>query len=330
MEKSDVRTKEFIFSDTSRHAACHASTLAYLPDGRFFAAWFGGSKEGAADVSIWGATRSASKWSEPRRLARVDECAHWNPVLFLDAHNVLHLWFKVGEKIESWITWTQTSNDGGATWSEARVLVPGDSSRGPVKNKPICLSDGTLLAPASVEGEWWESYVDRSEDGGRTWQKSGYIPMNKAMFDGCTSPDRTPKNHGVIQPTLWESSPGNIHMFMRSSTGYICRSDSNDNGRTWCVLYKTDLPNNNSGIDVTRLADGRLALLWNPVGQNWGARSPLRLSVSADDGNTFSTVKDLESEPGEYSYPSIITTPTGVAGVYTWKRERIVFFEADM
>ena len=43
--------------------SCHASTLAELPDGRLFCAWFGGTKEGAKDVGIYGAFRSASGWS---------------------------------------------------------------------------------------------------------------------------------------------------------------------------------------------------------------------------------------------------------------------------
>ncbi|MBQ6108894.1 MAG: exo-alpha-sialidase, partial [Thermoguttaceae bacterium] len=45
--------------------SCHASTLAEFQDGRLFCAWFGGTREGASDVSIYGAFRTASGWSEP-------------------------------------------------------------------------------------------------------------------------------------------------------------------------------------------------------------------------------------------------------------------------
>src|SRR3546814_13002149 len=58
---------------------------------------------------------------------------------------------------------------------------------------------------------------------------------------------------GVIQPALWESAPGKVHMLLRSSAGVICRSDSEDYGKTWSPVYKTDLPNPNSGIDATKL-----------------------------------------------------------------------------
>jgi predicted neuraminidase len=62
-------------------------------------AWFGGSAEGARDVSIMSARRLPSGvWSTPRRIARVLEGfeSHWNPVLFFNAdRSKLWLHFKV-------------------------------------------------------------------------------------------------------------------------------------------------------------------------------------------------------------------------------------------
>ncbi len=160
------------------------------------------------------------------------------------------LFFKVGETIGEWETWYMVSSDDGNTWSQAQELVPGDKGgRGPVRNKPIVLSDGTWLAPASDEkGGLWNAFVDRSEDQGRTWTATPFISMDRNVITG----------EGVIQPTLWESEPGKVHMLLRSSAGAICRSDSEDYGKTWSPVYRTNLPNNNSGIDLTRLDDGRL------------------------------------------------------------------------
>ena len=53
----------------------------------------------------------------------------------------------------------------------------------------------------------------------------------------------------MIQPTLWESKDGSVHMLTRTKLGKIYRSDSLDGGKTWCRAYATNLPNNNSGID---------------------------------------------------------------------------------
>jgi predicted neuraminidase len=311
-----LTVKEFIF-EQQPHASCHASTLVRLTDGSFLAAWFGGTREGREDVSIWGAIRNAAGWSAPRRWARVRECAHWNPVLFVSDDGLIYLWFKVGPTIDEWATWVLTSWDAGQTWSAARELVPGDrGGRGPVKNKPIQLADGIWLAPASIETNGvWDVFVDRSHDRGRTWTASSPLSRDKSIV-----PDP-----GVIQPTLWESTPGRVHMLMRSTCGVICASDSLDGGQTWAPIRRTCLPHNNSGIDLARSLRGTLLLACNPVVAP-DQRSPLSLVASLDNGGSWDRVHELETGPGEYSYPAVIATPEGFAGVYTWKRERIAFW----
>lgn len=312
-----IHVHEHIFADDRPFDQCHASTLVQLPNNKWLAAWFGGSREGNDDVGIWLAERFQTRWSAPRLVAKVDDTPHWNPVLFAAPDGRVHLYFKIGKPIPAWSTWTISSDDEGATWSEPRALVPGDvGGRGPVKNKPILLSDGTWLAGASLETEdgRWDVFVDRSEDGGQTWQPSDLIPLDRNECEG----------KGVIQPTLWESTPGQVHMLMRSTCGAICRSDSADGGRTWSPIYKTSLPNNNSGLDLARLADGTLALICNPVAER--VRTPLSLFLSFDNGQTWPRRLDLETEPGEYSYPAIIPTAVGMAITYTWRRQRIAFW----
>jgi predicted neuraminidase len=305
---------EHLFGDERPFAACHAATVAALPGGTLIAAWFAGTVEGHPDTAIWGARRTTSGWSSPHRLVKVREQAHWNPVLLQAPDGMLHLWWKVGDSPQTWSTWTMLSADGGERWSAPRELVPGDvGGRGPVKNKPITLSDGPWLAPASREtAECWEVFVDRSDDSGRTWEAGSALPLDPVLT-----------GLGVIQPALWESAPGHVHMLMRSTCGRICRSDSCDGGRTWSAVVPTELPNNNSGIDLARLVDGRLVLACNPVAGNWAARTPLALLVSGDNGTSWRHWRDLETGAGEYSYPSIIPVPGSVAVVYTWRRERI-------
>jgi predicted neuraminidase len=307
---------EHIFGDSRPFPSCHASSLAKV-GGDYMAVWFGGTHEKHNDVAIWTARREAKgAWSSPRRLAKVSDEAHWNPVVFAAPNGPLHVWFKVGRTIGGWRTYTMISNDGGAAWSEPRELVPGDTSggRGPVKNKPIVLASGAWLAGASHEAEGWKGFVDRSEDSGRTWRQSEYLKTDPAVITGP----------GIIQPTLWESRLGNVHLLLRSTCGAICRADSADDGRTWSPVYKTDIPNNNSGIDLARLADGTLVLCCTPVAEK--VRTPLSLLVSTDNGKTWPRRLDLETAPGEYSYPAVIADgPDAVAVTYTWKRERIAF-----
>lgn len=327
--------KEFVFEDERPFASCHASTLIAPGESDLLAAWFGGSAEGKPDVDIWAAARSDGGWSEPRRIAASEEPL-WNPVLYRDESGLIALYYKIGHTIPGWRTMVAHSGDGGASWTAPRELVAGDvGGRGPVKNKPIRLSDGTLAAPASIETkERWDAFVDLSGDNGANWTRTALVPLRRAGYAARAAeaaPAEAPSpgtivHKGVIQPTLWESAPGNVHMLLRSTDNYIFRSDSADGGRTWGEAYATALPNNNSGIDLVRMDDGVLALVYNPVAGRRGARTPLVVRFSADNGAIWDGEFVLEDEPGEYSYPAIVARGDELHITYTWKRERIAYW----
>ncbi|TCL64250.1 putative neuraminidase [Hydrogenispora ethanolica] len=328
-------TREFVFTGKMPFECCHASHLTLLPGGDVLAAWFGGSREGADDVAIWSARRSGGQWTPPVQVAAEAGLPHWNPVLFTRPDGTVWLFYKVGRLLKEWSTRLKISQDNGLTWTEPVELVPGDrGGRGPVRNKLIVLSDGSWLAPASTEDGIWKAFADRSIDQGETWRKSNEIRI-ASLHEGADMEIRSDipvseqsfRGRGVIQPTLWESEPGRVHMLLRSTEGRIYRSDSADFGRTWSEAYPTGLPNNNSGIDLVKLQDGVLALIFNPVGLNWGPRTPLVLATSSDNGRTWGNDLVLEAGEGEYSYPAIIAAADRVYLTYTWKRERIVFGE---
>ncbi|MBQ2707419.1 MAG: exo-alpha-sialidase [Clostridia bacterium] len=303
--------KAFIFETNT--PSCHAATLALTRRG-IAAAWFGGTREGDDDVQIYFA-RCEDVFTKPVCVSAPEAVPHWNPVLF-DADGALLLFYKRGKPIAHWQTMLCRSDDGGLTWSEPTLLVEGDDGgRGPVKNKPIRLKNGCILAPASTEQGPWRCFTDLSRDGGRTWERSADVPM----------PD---ESVGVIQPSLWEDAAG-VHMLMRSNAGFIWRADSPD-GMHWGTAYPTALPNNNSGLDLVQICEGHLILCCNPVEKNWGARTPLTLFESTDGGGSFRRLLDLETEPGEYSYPSVIYHDGILHGTYTWRREKIVYFEAEV
>ena len=310
-------TGDFIFEPKQYFDSCHASTLVEVDAGVLLCAWFAGTSEKHPDTAIWLSRLEGTVWREPVRVANVGPVAHWNPVLFRDDAYGTFLFFKVGEDSQKWSTYWMRSDDGGLNWSEPEELVDGDvGGRGPVKNKPIVLSDGSWLAPASTEmgsKTCWDSFADRSEDGGHTWSRS------EAFACGPTMPEGTL----VIQPTFWESGPGMVTALMRTAGGFIAEAHSSDSGKTWGPMCKTAMPNNNSGIDAARLADGSIMLAHNPVADDWGARTPLVLAKSVDEGSNWETTAVLEDADGEYSYPSIVATASGFVVSYTWQRTRI-------
>lgn len=327
---------EFVPSSPREFASCHASTLLPLPDGRLLAAWFGGTHEKHPDVAIWSSCRHADgSWTTPAKIADEPDLPHWNPVLADGGDDSVVLFYKVGPNCREWRTRTKHSADGGATWGTHDEPSPLSDAAGraypvgPVRNNLIVLSDGTWLAPTSRETETeWDAAVTLSRDRGRTWELAT-IPLDHGTFAG----------KGVIQPTAWESEPGRVHVLLRSTAGFVARSDSSDGGRTWSPVQLTDLPNNNSGIDLASLPGGALILCSNPVGADWGARTPLVLSRSNDNGRTWRRIATLEDEGSgdeacpasaadrertEFSYPAIVAAGgEDVVVSYTWKRERI-------
>jgi predicted neuraminidase len=316
-----VKRQEFVFEEDRAFSSCHASTHVHLSDGGVLAAWFAGTKEGAPDVAIWMSRRGKDgAWAPPEVAADESGVPHWNPVLFQGIDRRIILYYKTGRKISSWSTKFIESHDEGVTWSAPRELIADDrGGRGPVKNKPILLRSGRILAPASSEGEEWNAFVDISDDDGRSWTKSATVPLNRPVLSG----------KGVIQPTLWELESGAIGMLLRSTAGWIIRSTSEDGGETWSTGELTPLPNNNSGIDLAKSSSSVIALAYNPVGKDWGARTPLDVVFSCDDGASWEGGITLESAPGEYSYPAVLAQGSVFSVTYTWKRERIAYAEIE-
>ena len=311
--------KDFVAGANPPFKECHASTLIKLNDGNFLIAWFAGDKEKSDNVSIWMVKGKPNHWTAPLKVAKIRNDAHWNPVLFQSPTGKIFLFFKVGKEIDTWETWIKTSDDNGVSWSHAYELVKGDKGgRGPVRSKPIILSDGTWLSGSSHELNGYHVFTDRSSDDGKSWTATPYLKLG----------DSSLINKELIQPTLWESTTGNVHMLIRSELGIICRSDSKDLGKTWSPIYKTSLPNPNSGIDVVKLSDGTLILAYNPDNRNDGDRAPLLLGVSFDNGITWPKKLNIENGKGddEFSYPGLINFGDTIATCYTWQRKNIAFW----
>lgn len=301
--------KDFVF-ESAPFASCHASTIVELDSGSFLAAWFGGSREGAKDVSIWGSQLRDGRWSRPEVLADEAEVPCWNPVLFRERAGRLFLFYKAGPSPQTWSGFYRTlTNVSSGSWSEPAILPAG--ILGPAKNKPLQLRSGRIVSGTSVESyRAWSAWAELSDDGGSSWRRAG-----PASVPG--------EARGVIQPALFEAADGRLRMLLRSTgrIGRICVADSTDEGETWTAATPTELPNPNSGIDAVRLADGRVVLCHNPTTQG---RTPLVLSISEDDGGSWRRSAVLESEPGEYSYPAVIQASDGsVHATYTWRRQRI-------
>lgn len=310
---------EFI-SDQMPTPSCHASTIVELPHGELLAAWFGGTREGAPDVAIWGSRRTSEGWSTPSELVREPGTATYNPVLFHSGDGLLWLYYKFGPHPDNWSAGRRFSRDEGRTWSAIENLPAG--LYGPIRAKPLVLRDGTIISGTSVESYGsWACWIERSIDYGKTWRRYGPVAAPPELRKADSESDPS-KPYGVIQPSVISLSEKRLRMYVRStaSIGRICVADSKDGGMTWSALRTTPLPNPNSGIDAIRLRDGRQIMIYN---NSTLKRTPLNLAVSLD-GETWKMFDVLESDAGEYSYPALIQAKDGdLLITYTWNRKKI-------
>jgi len=317
-----IVANEFVLPITDKE--CHANHFVTLSGGRVFCVYFYGSREGHDDVRIFGSMRNPvdGSWSEPKALTEDDGVPHWNPVLLRRKDGSIVLFYKVGKPIADWKTRCMISYDECESFTPSFEMIEGDETggRGPVRNKAVYLKDGSILAPGSTEKGEWKCFFDRSTDEGKSWTRSRDLRVPEGTLDKYDNL----YNKGIIQPTIWESGEG-VHALMRSSEGAIYRTDSVD-GVNWCDPYRTDMPNNNSGIDLDVLPDGRIILCCNPVSKDWGARSPISLFESRDNGKTFTLLTHLTTMPGEFSYPVVQYRDGQLHVSYTWKRKTVQYF----
>ena len=301
--------------------SAHAATLAELPDGRLAAAWFAGSREGAADVAIWFATRDGDGWSMPRAIATREGTAAatlgfvrklGNPVLYSDGAT-LHLWY-VSVAVGGWAGSAinhSASGDGGRTWTAPVRLQtsPFLNISTLVRAPPLPMADGGLGLPAYHEfvakhGEWLRFSAD-----GRIVDKARMMNEQRTLQPAVAALDER-----RALAVLRDGGPG---------PGLIRSARSDDGGRQWTAADALPLPNPNASVAMLRLQGGRLLIAGNGADN----RNELLLWISDDSGKTWRPAPSVErvADAGaEFSYPALLQTRDGrIHLAYTWRRQGI-------
>jgi predicted neuraminidase len=107
----------------------------------------------------------------------------------------------------------------------------------------------------------------------------------------------------------------------------LLQSESTDGGLSWTPAHETELRCPDAAICLRALRNGHLLLVHNDSDT---ARTPLSIRRSVDGGKTWSAPLTLESNPGEYSYPSVLQSADGLIHIiYTYRRYAIKHVEID-
>jgi predicted neuraminidase len=306
--------------------SAHASMLAAAPDGSLLAAWFTGSREGAADVVIQfarireGAVQEAwTALTRPQLQAMVGRVVRklGNPVPWFDASGRLHL-FVVSVSYGGWSGSTVNhlqSDDGGRTWASARrlVLAPFLNLSTLVRNPPVAMADGGIGLPAYHEFIHKHGLWVRLGPDGRVLQATRMPPAAGGALQPAVAPLPGPGAATDALAVLRTAAHGPIGT-VRTANG----------GLDWSGPGELGIPNPDSGTCMVALADGSLLMAANPL---QAGRNELRLFRSLDGGTTWTPSRTIErsADPkAEFSYPALAQDASGTVHLsWTWMRKGI-------
>ena len=313
----------------SAERSVHSATAAEISGGRLRAFWYGGSREGAADVAIYTSVYSSVEgaWSAERVVVTREAAQRplqrylrklGNPVVGRDRNGRLLLFF-VSVTIGGWAGSAinlMVSEDEGETWSAPRRLVasPFFNISTLVRGAPFQFTDGTIGLPVYHEmlGKFGE--LLRLDAEGHAIRKTR-LSWGRSSLQPVVVPRSETEAVGFMR---YAGSPPNRVLMIRTTDG----------GATWTAPVKTSLPNPNAAVGGVLLANGPLLLALNNAEEN---RESLSLASSTDFGNTWHIAHEFEGNFNspqpllrEYSYPWIMQDGAGdVHLLYTWGRTRI-------
>ncbi|MBM4029509.1 MAG: hypothetical protein FJ280_29545 [Planctomycetes bacterium] len=325
----------------------HCPALVEMPAGDLLAAWYAGrwapeigpSQDPRGQIYAARFSLREGRWSQPQPF---HTSAHpvMDPVLFLLPGGGLGALTTVVEDDQ----WTQPGggrlyfcrSDDGESWSVPEKAVGAGASELAgmrVRNRPVVAGDRLILAASLEAGHFHTLAIYTSDDRGMTWRHRQDISAADGTY--LREPAPLTLQDGEVLIYVRSAGPGERHSrdaYPPAVQGAIWESRSADLGVTWSAPRPTMLPNNDSGFDLIRLHDSRLALVYNHT-RTPGCehRHPLALALSANEAQTWSQPIILDPGPGEVSYPIATQDRDGYLHVlYSWQRQRIRHLAVDL
>jgi predicted neuraminidase len=306
---------------TYKHPAC----IEELGNGDLYIAYHGGEGEYERDTAVFGARqhKAAAEWSRPTRIADTPNRGEGNAVVWQEPGGLTWLFYvsRYGETWADSIIKYKYSRDGAETWSDPEII---SFEKGlMVRSQPIQFANGDFLLPI---------YHERGTDKEHVGEDSTSL---FARFDKASKRwSFTKEIHsrmGNIQPAVVQCDANHLLAYCRRGGGYghvpdgfIVKTESNDGGLTWSQGVDTKFPNPNSAVDLIKLKNGHLVLVYNDSFE--GERMPLTMRVSTDNGKTWPSKRNIVNKPGDTAaYPYIIETADGrIHGVYTSQERTVI------
>lgn len=284
-----------IVSQSNTTDMVHSASIAELHDGRLFATWFGGSREGAKDVAIYGAYFDSAKqeWSTANALVTRESTQQalgryikklGNPVVMRLNNDQLAL-FYVSVSIGGWATSQLNmalSDDDGQSWHSTRRLItsPFFNLSTLVKGTPYLYDDGSIALPVY------------HEMAGKFGELLRISPNGEVL-----SKVRLTQGRQAIQPVLLPYNEHDAIALLRDTgddAPFNALMTKNDSGaHDWSVAKNTTFANPNSALAGVVMDCGRILSVANDTTEG---RDRLTLLVSDDKGRSWHPILRIEDE----------------------------------
>jgi len=327
LQNEPLASSEFISGDLTLEV--HSATAVELANGDIRVFWYGGTREGSKDTSIYTRVLDTAQqgWSDidiimTRQKVAADTRRNirklGNPVAVASG-NEIGLFF-VSTSIGGWATSSinlSVSGDNGKTWGKVSRLIssPLFNISTLVRNQPLLTETGELLLPVYHElaGKFSELLQ---------LDTSGSVINKFRISEGIQA----------IQPVLLPVDSTHAVALMRNGSDKqprkILSSRSMDNFSDWSALEDLSLPNPDAAITAVQLdtPDELLMVFNNHVSERddismaWRRTGASRWQVI----HRFETREGSEGEHNPFSYPFLLKTHDGNFHLfYTWKRKKI-------
>ncbi len=321
--------------ETPGGAYKHPASIEELNNGDFFIAYYGGGGEYEGDTAVFGSRRvkGSKEWSPPKRIADTPDRSDGNAVIWQQPGGPAWLFYVVryGETWSDSIIKYKYSSDRAHTWTDSDILTFEKGMM--VRAQPVQLLNGDILLPIYHE-------VGQDKESVGADSASLFARYNNATKQ-WTFTKEIHSRIGNIQPAVVQCDPNYLLAFCRRGGGYgpmpdgfIVKTESHDGGYTWSPGVDTKFPNPNAAVDLIRLTNGHLVMIYNDSFE--GERMPLTMRVSTDNGKTWPHVRNIVNKPGDTAaYPFMIQATDGrIHGVYTSSERTVVNYfvldEADI
>ncbi len=172
-----------------------------------------------------------------------------------------------------------------------------------------------------------------SDDGGETWH------ISPDRLTAPCYPDFNGNNYGACEPRAIELGNGKIWMLMRTQTGRLYQSYSED-GNEWTKADPSIFRSSSSPAALIRLNDGRLMIFWNSCEHTpwyngkkiYSGRDVLHCAISEDEGKSWKGFREVYRDPKRNenppkrgdrgtAYPDAAATANGEAMLVTGQGE---------